>query len=203
MRIIDRLDKYIEIKGINDNQITVNCGLSVGLLGKARLGKSDLGKKTIEKILNFYQDINKTWLLTGEGEMLLDFTKGITGGENLKTDIEFNEIRNELEIFKALLYANKEVKKNVDKFNDISADLTLINGYISHYDAYHKMQIILDLYSRKQIKMDDVKEEFKVNIGLLNEVTSILEPYSEMIKELYDKLHEFDQQNDKIFSIDF
>ena len=55
---------------LNDNQITVNCGLSVGLLGKARQGKSDLGKKAIEKILIFYQNINRTWLLTGEGEML-------------------------------------------------------------------------------------------------------------------------------------
>ena len=70
MRIIERLDKYIKFNELNDNQITVNCELSVGLLGKARKGDSDLGKKAIDKILNFYQDINKTWLLTGEGSML-------------------------------------------------------------------------------------------------------------------------------------
>lgn len=70
MKIIDRLDKYIEYKKINDNQITVNCGLSQGLLTKARTGKSDLGKKSIEKILNYYQDLNYAWLLTGEGEMV-------------------------------------------------------------------------------------------------------------------------------------
>lgn len=58
------------VKGLNDNQVTVNCGLSVGLLGKARRGDSDLGKKAIEKILNTYQEINRVWLLTGEGEML-------------------------------------------------------------------------------------------------------------------------------------
>lgn len=58
------------VNGLNDNQVTVNCGLSVGLLGKARRGDSDLGKKAIDKILNTYQEINRVWLLTGEGEML-------------------------------------------------------------------------------------------------------------------------------------
>ena len=70
MRIIDRLDIYIREKGINDNQVTVNAGLSVGLLNNARRGSSDIGKKTIEKILTFYQDLNRVWLITGEGSML-------------------------------------------------------------------------------------------------------------------------------------
>lgn len=70
MRIIDRLDEYMERKHINDNQITVNCSLSVGLLGKARKEGNDLGKKAIEKILSFYQDLDRVWILTGEGCMI-------------------------------------------------------------------------------------------------------------------------------------
>lgn len=65
-----RFDKYMEIKGLNDNQVTLACGLSQGLIGQARTGKSDLGAKTIDKILGIYQDLNRVWLLTGEGEML-------------------------------------------------------------------------------------------------------------------------------------
>ena len=60
----------MKIKGLNDNKVTLECGLSQGLLGQARTGKSDLGAKTIDKILNKYQDLNQVWLLTGEGEML-------------------------------------------------------------------------------------------------------------------------------------
>lgn len=69
-RIIDRFDTYMQYRNLNDNKVTVDCGLSVGLIAKARRGKSDLGKKAIEKILSFYQDINRIWLITGEGEML-------------------------------------------------------------------------------------------------------------------------------------
>lgn len=60
----------MEYSGLNDNKVTVECGLSQGLIGQARSGKSDLGTKTIEKILSKYQDLNRVWLITGEGEML-------------------------------------------------------------------------------------------------------------------------------------
>ena len=68
-RIIDRLDQWMSTTGKNDNRVTAECELSVGLLNKARSGKSDLGKKTVNKILKKYQDINPAWLLSGEGEM--------------------------------------------------------------------------------------------------------------------------------------
>lgn len=74
-RIIDRFDKYMKLKGINDNQVTVNAVLSVGLIGNARKEGRDLGKKAVDKILKFYQDINRVWLLTGEGEMLITDSK--------------------------------------------------------------------------------------------------------------------------------
>lgn len=70
MRKIDNFDKYLKYKGLNDNQATKDCNLSVGLLGQARSGKCDLGTKAIEKILNKYQDISRMFLLTGEGPML-------------------------------------------------------------------------------------------------------------------------------------
>lgn len=70
MRKIDNLTKYMELKGLNDNRVTIECGLSQGLLNQARSGKSDLGSKTIEKILITYQDLSRTFLLTGEGSML-------------------------------------------------------------------------------------------------------------------------------------
>lgn len=66
----ERFDKYMKFKGLNDNQVTAQCELGQGLLNQARKGKSDLGDKTISKILIKYPDLNRVWLLTGEGAML-------------------------------------------------------------------------------------------------------------------------------------
>lgn len=69
-RKIERFDKYMKINGLNDNKVTIDLGLSIGTLGKSRKENRDLSNRVIEQILNFYTDLNRTWLLTGEGEML-------------------------------------------------------------------------------------------------------------------------------------
>lgn len=70
MRKIDRFDNYMRYSGLNDNKVTIQLGLSVGTLGKSRKEGRDLSDRVIEQILNFYPNLNKVWLLTGEGEML-------------------------------------------------------------------------------------------------------------------------------------
>ena len=70
MRKIDRFDKYMKFSGLNDNKVTVQLGIGVGIIGKSRKEGRDLSDRVIEKILNYYKNINKVWLLTGEGEML-------------------------------------------------------------------------------------------------------------------------------------
>lgn len=67
---IERLDRYKEYAGLNDNQITVKSGLTIGIINSARKRRSSLSGENIEKILNAFKDINARWLLTGEGEML-------------------------------------------------------------------------------------------------------------------------------------
>lgn len=69
---IDRLQYYMQEKGINNNQMTVSAGLSVGLIGRAIKTKSGLNSDSIEKILYSYPDLNPNWLLTGRGSMLID-----------------------------------------------------------------------------------------------------------------------------------
>lgn len=67
-----RLSKYMEYKGLTNYRVTKDCGISVGLLNKARIGKTDLGRETIEKIVEKYTDLSRNWLLYGIGDMLID-----------------------------------------------------------------------------------------------------------------------------------
>lgn len=74
MRRIERLDNYLSYKGLNDNIVTNDLKLSVGTIGKSRKEGRDLSDRVVELILNFYTDLNRVWLLTGEGEMLITDT---------------------------------------------------------------------------------------------------------------------------------
>ena len=75
-RRVDRFDQYLDYKHLSDNKVTVQLGLSNGVIGKSRKEGRDLSTRVIEQILNFYKDLNPNWLLYGEGEMLFPSTKG-------------------------------------------------------------------------------------------------------------------------------
>lgn len=87
-RKIERFDKYMIFKHLNDNKVTHDLGLSVGTIGKSRTEGRDLSDRNIEKILNFYTDLDRVWLLTGEGEMLKQAGTSSMGEKPLAIDID-------------------------------------------------------------------------------------------------------------------
>lgn len=66
----DRFDKYMKFKELNDNKVTVETGISNGLIGKARK-RGGLSQENISKILHTYEDLNANWWFRGNGEMLI------------------------------------------------------------------------------------------------------------------------------------
>lgn len=67
MSVKDRILEYCQALGIKPGRFERECGLSNAYLAKLRHEPS---RDKIESILNAYPDLSKTWLLTGEGEML-------------------------------------------------------------------------------------------------------------------------------------
>lgn len=62
--------KYCELKGLNDSQLCKDLKIGNGTFYAIRKRNTDLSPRLIGIILETYTDINKDWLLTGEGEML-------------------------------------------------------------------------------------------------------------------------------------
>jgi phage repressor protein C with HTH and peptisase S24 domain len=67
--IIDRLEIFMADSGLNDNQLTVKAGLSIGLIGNARKVRKGLHSDTIEKILHAFKKLNAQWFMLGEGDI--------------------------------------------------------------------------------------------------------------------------------------
>lgn len=70
-RIIDRLDKFMSARRLNDSKVTKDAGLSQGTISRARDKGNDLSDRAAAKILETYTELNKDWLINGEGKMLI------------------------------------------------------------------------------------------------------------------------------------
>lgn len=94
-KITHRLCKYMEYKGLNPNNITVDAGLSVGLIGKAIKNSTGLSSDTIEKILHTYVDLNPIWFVLGDGYMLKPNMQDLKHNESVTKSVTFlNETKN-------------------------------------------------------------------------------------------------------------
>ena len=71
MRIIDRLQQYIEFRNLSPYAFERACGLANGYLGKQLKGRGRVGSEILEKIHAACRDLNLTWLVSGEGEMIV------------------------------------------------------------------------------------------------------------------------------------
>lgn len=110
--IIDRLFLFMADKSINDNQMTVCAGLSIGVIGKMRKGiTKGLNSSNIEKILRAYPDLSSEWLLRGEGEMY----KSKTSNEQSEWNVLLKEINDRDEI----------IRKQAEQIGALKAELSL------------------------------------------------------------------------------
>lgn len=75
MRRIDRFDLYMKARGLNDNKVCTQLGLSNGTIGKSRNAGRDLSDRVLERIEKFYTDLNPEWLRHGTGDMLIHTPK--------------------------------------------------------------------------------------------------------------------------------
>ena len=86
----DRLLIYIKYLGIGQSKFEKLCGLSNGYINNS---KGNFGSANIEDILKACDDLNRSWLLTGEGEMLKSKNDPCDKDGSGNEDIEIEHVR--------------------------------------------------------------------------------------------------------------
>lgn len=81
---VDRFTKYLKIKKISVSKAERLANLWVSTIIYSSKDNRDLTDNSCDKILRFFTDLNPDWLLTGDGEMLLNTSpvQTVTGDGN-------------------------------------------------------------------------------------------------------------------------
>lgn len=74
MRVIDRLNQYLEFQRISPYAFERTCTLANGYFKKQLKGKGSIGSDILEKIGKSYPDLSLEWLLSGKGKMFVEHT---------------------------------------------------------------------------------------------------------------------------------
>lgn len=140
MRKIDRFLQYLDYRGISENKATVECKLSQGLIHQAKSGKSDLGTKTVDKIIDTYQDLDRNWLLTGNGEMLKGAGEVPAPGHRIRYWVDVDATAGGVTLFDDMV-SSQYIDLAIPEFRDCTDAVNLYGD--SMLPLYKSGQIII------------------------------------------------------------
>ncbi len=100
MSVRERIKDYISLKNITAKNFEQSIGCSNGYINNIR---KSIPSDKLDKIMKIYTDLNITWLLTGEGDMILE------NGESNKHISLLNNEEDEMgQSFKSLMKIQME-----------------------------------------------------------------------------------------------
>lgn len=106
MGLKERVKQFIEYTGIEVRAFEVRCNLSNGFVNN--IGQS-IREKSINNITEVYPDLNRYWLLTGEGSML-NSEKARPAKKIENNSNELNELKERIKELEEVIRDLKEDK---------------------------------------------------------------------------------------------
>lgn len=213
--ITDRILKIIELKGITKHRFYTDTGLSNGFLDKVK----DIGTSKIENILKTYPDINPTWLITGNGEMLKNEKelKEWSNNSTIQKDHiiwelleNYNNIIPEIDYFFDKIKITYKILKNLDSDPSKSWEymLEILEGNVKHTKELYlffmsalgiRQELITNIHLIKEedIKKhldkhsyEDLEKQYKT---IVNNGIQLKESLKDMFNEAFNLLLKYSE----------
>ena len=137
MKPIERIAMYLQFRAITPHSFERKIHLSNGYFSKQIKNLGSVGSDILVKIYNSYPDLNMLWVLTGEGQMILDDSEA-------QPDSKLGEFSNRYESENRKL---KSLASDVENLNVVLKDKEKIIGlYEFMLNGNHKASTIADTY---------------------------------------------------------
>lgn len=137
MKPIERIAMYLQFRAITPHSFERKIHLSNGYFSKQIKNLGSVGSDILVKIYNSYPDLNMLWVLTGEGQMILD-------DREAQPDSKLGEFSNRYESENRKL---KSLASDLENLNVVLKDKEKIIGlYEFMLNGNHKASTIADTY---------------------------------------------------------
>ena len=137
MKPIERIAMYLQFRAITPHSFERKIHLSNGYFSKQIKNLGSVGSDILVKIYNSYPDLNMLWVLTGEGQMILD-------DREAQPDSKLGEFSNRYESENRKL---KSLASDVENLNVVLKDKEKIIGlYEFMLNGNHNASTIADTY---------------------------------------------------------
>ena len=113
--IMERLKMFIDSQGITIKAFERSIGMSNASFGKSLKNGGNIGSDKVENILQVYPQLNPSWLLTGEGSMIL--------GEEAKSSSNQEGLRHGRFVRVTTHYTQEEENVNYINIDNITSFL--------------------------------------------------------------------------------
>lgn len=146
MNIKNRLIEFIQYKRMTIKAFEETCGMSNGYISSMRKG---LGTTKLNNVLTRYPELNREWLLYGEGTMTkIDASaQSWEEAEDKEREKEINRLKKELSDLREMVAQLQEDKSNLsDTVKSLSRTLEAISqkskkkGQLSHCPRFRLNQ---------------------------------------------------------------
>jgi len=129
MSVIARLSEYIKLRKFSVNKFESELGFSNGIIAKAIRGGKTIGSDKLERIFQVYIDLNPTWLLTGNGEMILtDEKKRDTEVSGIGDCENCERLKEKIDMLQQLLESKTETIRAYQSNESSNTDSTESKG---------------------------------------------------------------------------
>ncbi len=153
-------------------------------------------------------DANLNWLITGEQNPVNESVKNeditemdsLPFTENPSDDfIERKHFSGYFALYEYLARKSSysEIKK---QYEDIISDLYFAYHYTSYYDSSERFNNEYIKFKKGELSKKDLLTSFNEIVEKNKKLFTILEPYVDILHELYQKLDKFNDENDNLFS---
>jgi transcriptional regulator with XRE-family HTH domain len=125
-----KIEELLHYFRMEQKDFATKCGFDPTIISHIKSGKTGISKRVLDKILETFQEINKSWLMTGDGDMLKKTTNQSIIGNNNENCQNIANSNSDIPDWVNILLAEKDerIKEKDERIQELKEIIRELKG---------------------------------------------------------------------------